>query len=83
MKTVLEMKKIKEARSFSGLVPPYEAKFVGKKPTKYGDTIYYYESVDKGCYFYESESGYRFMYRMDRLIKEKKKNRQRKLTVIQ
>lgn len=81
MKDVAEMRKIKEARSFSGLVPPYEAKFVGKKPTKYGDTIYYYKS-DAG-YFYESESGYRFKYRMDRLIKEKKKNRQRKLTVIQ
>ena len=81
MKTVLEMKKIREARSFSGLVPPYEAKFVGKKPTKYGDIIYYYKS-DAG-YFYESESGYRFKYKMDRLIKEKKKNRQRKLTVIQ
>ena len=81
MKYVSEMKKIKEARSFSGLVPPYQAKFVGKKPTKYGDIIYYYKS-DAG-YFYESESGYRFKYKMDRLIKEKKKNRQRKLTVIQ
>lgn len=79
MKYVSEMKKIKEARSFSGLVPPYEAKFVGKKPTKYGDTIYYYKTGEG--YFYESESGYRFKYKMDKLIKEK--NRQRKLTVIQ
>ena len=79
MKTVLEMKKIREARSFSGLVTPYEAKYVGKKPTKYGDIIYYYKS-DAG-YFYESESGYRFKHKMDKLIKEK--NRQRKLTVIQ
>ena len=69
------------AKAAFELVPPYEAKFVGKKPTKYGDTIYYYKS-DEG-YFYESERGYRFKYKMDRLIKEKKKNRQRKLTVIQ
>lgn len=74
MKKELELAK-KEARSFSGLIPPNNAVFIGKEE-KANDTINYYKDF-AGNYYYDTEKGRKFeedmLERSNRRKEEKRK----------
>lgn len=71
----------KEARSFPGLVPPNNAKLIGREQRK-KDTVNYYKDQN-GSYYYDTESSRRFemdmQERAKRRAEEKRRARRKRL----
>lgn len=68
---------MKEARSFTGLKPPNNAKLFGKMKAA-EDVVNIYED-SQGNYWYDTERGRKFEQEMQERAKKRKKRRNRKV----